>query len=149
MDTAKVEVILRAVELGSLSKAAEEYLYTPSAVSHMVNSLEDEIGTKIIRRTHMGIEPEEGSEHIFSYLRKLVETKNKIRELAAGANTLTIGTYASLFKSVFPGIIKSFKKKHPEVDINIIVHDDLKVLYEKSHPDIIFGENLENADMEW
>ena len=83
MDTKKIEVLLRALELGSLSKAAQEYLYTPSAVSHILDTLEDELGTKIVRRTYRGIEPEEGCEEIISGLKEILEAEKRVIRLSA------------------------------------------------------------------
>ena len=44
MDINKIEILIKAIELGSLSKAANEFLYTPSAVSHIVDAIENEVG---------------------------------------------------------------------------------------------------------
>ena len=44
MNIRKCEAFVRAVELGSLSKAAEELGYTQSGISHMMQSLEEEVG---------------------------------------------------------------------------------------------------------
>ena len=41
MNIRKYEAFVRAVELGSLSKAAEELGYTQSGISHMMQSLEE------------------------------------------------------------------------------------------------------------
>ena len=106
MDTKKLEVLLRAIELGSLSKAAEEYLYTPSAVSHILDTIEDEIGTKIVKRTYKGIEPEEDCKEIIEELKQLVNTEKHIINLAAnkkkGKETINIATYSSISKYILP-----------------------------------------------
>ena len=83
MQIKNIEILLRALELGSLSKAAEEYLYTPSAVSHILDAVESEIGTRVIKRTYKGVEPEEGCEEILECLKQLVKTENHIMKLAA------------------------------------------------------------------
>ena len=44
MNIRKYEAFVKAVELGSLSKAAEQLGYTQSGISHMMQSLEDEVG---------------------------------------------------------------------------------------------------------
>ena len=43
MDTLKIKAILAAARHRSLSKAAEEFSYTPSAFSHMLAGFEEEI----------------------------------------------------------------------------------------------------------
>ena len=42
MNIRKCEAFVRAVELGSISKAAEELGYTQSGLSHMMQSLEED-----------------------------------------------------------------------------------------------------------
>ena len=56
METQKIKAILLAAEKKSLSAAAEELSYTPSAMSHMADALEEELGVKILERTRMGVE---------------------------------------------------------------------------------------------
>ena len=82
MDTDKIEILVRAIELGSLSKAADEFSYTPSAVSHIADSVENEIGIRFIKRTYAGIETEPGCEVIVDTLKKIVRLKRKAIQLA-------------------------------------------------------------------
>lgn len=153
MDTKKLEVLLRAIELGSLSKAAEEYLYTPSAVSHILDTIEDEIGTKIVKRTYKGIESEEDCKEIIEELKQLVNTEKHIIKLAAnkkkGKETINIATYSSISKYILPPIIKGFKEKFPHIIISIIVVDKLREIYDNNIADILFGEKYERADSIW
>ena len=51
MDTAKCAALLLAVELGSLSAAAERLGYTVSGMSRMILSLEDELGFRLLNRS--------------------------------------------------------------------------------------------------
>ena len=60
MNIKKYEAFVRAVELGSLSKAAEELGYTQSGISHMMQSLEEEVGFPLMTRTSSGIMPNTG-----------------------------------------------------------------------------------------
>ena len=56
------EAFVRVTETGSFTKAAKSMGYTQSAVSQMIKTLEDELGTTLIRRSKKGIElsPYEG-----------------------------------------------------------------------------------------
>ena len=51
MDTFKIRAVLAAAETGSLSRAAEQFSYTPSAFSHMLSAFEDELGVRIFHRS--------------------------------------------------------------------------------------------------
>ena len=54
MDTKKTKALLLALERGSLTAAAEELGYTQSGLTHMMNSLEDEAGIKLLVRSKGG-----------------------------------------------------------------------------------------------
>ena len=150
MDIQKIEMLLRAIELGSLSKAASEYLYTPSAFSHLASSVEKEIGAKIIKRNHSGIEVE--NSEIVKKLQQICDLKNEILEMtgeATGEKQLTIGTYASIAKNVLPAIIKGFRNENKGIHINITVFDNLSEFMEQSSADVYFGEYPKNKDLVW
>ena len=152
MDTKKVGVLLRAIELGSLSKAAEEYCYTPSAVLHIANALEDELGISLLKRTHSGITAHDDATEVIEKLREFYELGESIIRTAKKQNlkkTVTIATYASLMKNVLPGIIKNFKKRFPDIDINLLVDDNMQTVYEDKRADILFGEQLDIPDIMW
>ncbi len=153
METLKIEIILRALELGSLTKAAEEYDYSPPAVAQMVTSIENEIGTKLIVRTHSGIEVAEGMDDVILLLSDMVKTKNKIiksvKEKSQGQKTVTIATYASVSKYILPNAIKEYKKKCPNVDINIIVSDTPLESFKKGLADIAFGRPIKSDEAIW
>ena len=55
MDAKKLEILMTAVDLGSFSKASQVVGYTQSGLTHLVNSLEREIGLPLIKRSHNGI----------------------------------------------------------------------------------------------
>ncbi len=153
METYKIEVILRALELGSLTKAAVEYEYSPSAVSQMLNAIENEIGTQLINRTHTGIEAKEGREEIIALLSDIVKAQRKITAIAAekniGKNTVTIATYSSISKHILPAAIKNYKAENPDTDINIIVADNFEVPYRKELADLYLGEKIKSEEIAW
>lgn len=153
MDINKIEVLLRAIELGSFSKAAEEYSYTPSAVSHIADSIEDEIGIKFIKRTFTGVGTKDDCQEIVDNLKEIISIKNKITNIISNKNNkkiITIGTYSSLSKIILPNLIKEFNKQFPDMDINIIVDDKIKDIYKKGTADILFGEQQFNGeDIVW
>ena len=67
MSLQKYEAFIKTVELGSLTKAAETLGYTQSGVSHMIQSLEDEVGTKLMHRDRSGIRMTSDGEQLLPY----------------------------------------------------------------------------------
>ena len=57
MDTQKYHALLRAIELGSFSAAAEELGYTPSGIRQMAEAVEREMGFPLLLRGRSGIRP--------------------------------------------------------------------------------------------
>ncbi|MBP3622591.1 MAG: LysR family transcriptional regulator, partial [Oscillospiraceae bacterium] len=55
MDAKKVQALLAAVDLGSLTSAASELGYTQSGLTHMMNSLETELGLTLLLRGKSGV----------------------------------------------------------------------------------------------
>jgi len=153
MDIDKIEVLIRAIDLGSLSKAAGEYLYTPSAVSHILDTIENDVGVKFIKRSYAGITVEEGCEQIVENLRKMVKLQNKTKQLALevrqNKKVLNIATYASLSKYIMTKIIKGYNEKHPDVHMNIIVADNMKSAFEEGSADVFFGEKFDAENVCW
>ena len=55
MDTEKSRMLLKIIETGSFSQAAELLGYTPSGINRMVKSMEDEIGFLLFTRSQKGV----------------------------------------------------------------------------------------------
>ena len=57
MDPEKYKILLKTIQTGSLSDAAEELGYTPSGVSRSISALEEETDLILLNRTHSGVTP--------------------------------------------------------------------------------------------
>ena len=150
MDISKIEMLLRAIELGSLSKASQEFLYTPSAFSHILNAVEKELNTTLIKRSHTGIVPLEDKTEIINLMYKMVDTYKKIVHLSMDnslTHSINICTYASISKALLPALSKSLQAEYPELKIDIIVSDNLKMGAEKA--DVIISEKITLEDYIW
>lgn len=141
MDIFKIKTFLRAVELGSLSKAAQELDYAPSALSHMLRSLEQDLGLRLLKRSPVGISLTEAGEHMLPLFYKAVALENTIYTAAEKLTrqVIHIGTYASVSKYVLPKIVKEFNKAHPQMQISVTVGNRFTPeMVEKL--DIVFAE---------
>ena len=83
MDAKKLEILMTAVDLGSFSKASEVVGYTQSGLTHLVDSLEREIGFPLIRRSYSGIALTEAGENLLPDIRQFLQAnatlENKIQ----------------------------------------------------------------------
>ena len=73
MDTKKLEALLTAVELGSFTRAAEVLGYTQSGLTHMMNSLENEIGLRLLDRSYSGVRLSETGKTLMPKIHRLLQ----------------------------------------------------------------------------
>lgn len=145
METTKIKALLSAVKNKSLSRAAEEFSYTPSALSHMADSLEEELGVKLLERTPAGVTLTEEGELLYAKLLAVVNAERELCALAAQISSsredeLKIGTYSSISMNILPEILRRFKKEHPKIRVSISVADSLKGWLDCGNADVIFAD---------
>lgn len=140
MSISKFETLAKVCELGSLTKAAEALGCTQSAVSHTINSLEEQFGFAILTRSRAGVKLTDDGQRIMpsvrgilNYYEQLNQTVSAIRGLDFG--TVRIGAFTSVAVHWLPGVIKEFQRDYPNVDIKLLngdYHDVEKWLTEGS-----------------
>ena len=156
MNIRKYEAFVRAVELGSLSKAAEELGYTQSGISHMMQSLEDEVGFPLMVRTSAGILPNTEGEMLLPIIRQLLRTNESLEQNIAkikGADIgcIRIAAYPSVATYWLPGIIALFQKDYPNVEIQIIEGgtDIIEGAMNRREADLCLYAGGEGRNYEW
>lgn len=125
MDLVKCQVLLRAVDTGSFTKAAEELGYTPSGVTHMMNALEEELGITLLHRTRSGCSLTPSGKDLVASIREFVAAGEKVSQTVAQIQGLdvghvTIGAGLSFARYLLPKVISKFQKKYPKITIELI-----------------------------
>lgn len=154
MDTDKIKIFLRAAETGSLSKVADEYNYTPSAISHICDSIEEELGVKLFIRSYSGVKLTEVGTELFSDLKEFINYESgilfKAKALAKKQKQIRIGVYSSLASSILPKILKKLKKDIPELNISInVLSQEFRQSMKNNTVDIVFSSDQYGFDCEW
>ena len=156
MNIRKYEAFVRAVELGSLSKAAEQLGYTQSGISHMMQSLEEEIGFSLMVRTSSGIRPNNEGELLLPVIRELLAANESLEQYISkikGVDTgrIRIACYPSIAAYWLPEIIANFQKEFPNVEVEIIEGgaDTVEKNMETRQADLCIYAGGENKDFEW
>lgn len=126
MDTKKTKALLLALERGSLTAAAEELGYTQSGLTHMMNSLEDEAGIRLLVRSKGGVKLSPAGEILLPRLRELTacaeELEREIEVLREQKKiSLRLGTYSSIARRWMPAILTQLRNTIPELDVSITV----------------------------
>lgn len=116
-----------AARHASFSLAAEELSLTPSAVSHRINKLEDEMGIQLFVRSHRKITLTEEGERIYLALKRtLNELNQEILEVKSGevSGKLTIYSRPSFAQCWLVPRIYSFKQRYPAIDLQILTGNE-------------------------
>lgn len=156
MDIIKCEALLRAVDAGSFSAAAEAWGYTPSGVTRMVNALEADLGFPLLARTHKGVALTADGERMLPVFRELVRWNEQAYQLSAeirglAVGNLTIGTYYSVAICWLPKIIKKFQEDYPGIRINTMeaTNIELIALLEAHRLDCCFFSEYPSINSDW
>lgn len=156
MNVSKFKALLTAVDMGSFSAAAEKLGYTQSGLTHMMNSLEDELGFSILQRGYYGIKLTPGGERIIPKIRQLVACEdsllNEIELVKSyGDNIIRIGAFSSMAEHWLPAIVEKFNEEFPNVTVNIQT-GTVTELYgglEEGRFDVCFGTKNSKYDFKW
>lgn len=126
--------LLKIIEMGSFSKAAEAMGYSQSAMSQMISSLEEEMSIKLVNRFRTGAKLTLEGEQLYPHIEKLIyqyysvqEKVNEIKGLETG--TIRMGTLASISAHWLPNLLKEFQKQYPGVEF-VIHQGDYTSIYE-------------------
>lgn len=117
--------LLKVIEVGSFTKAADLLGYTQPALSQMIASLEKELSIKILYRSRYGIRLTPEGERMYPSVQRAVlqyqamrRTADEIRGLDSGV--VRIGTVSSVSCHWLPEIIRAFWQEYP--NIQIVLH---------------------------
>ena len=93
MDSKKVYALLAAIDRGSLTAAAAELGYTQSGLTHMMNSLEVELGLNLLVRSKSGVRLSPAG---LELLPKMKDFLSAAEELEKDAERLRQRSFSSL-----------------------------------------------------
>ncbi len=128
----QLHVFLAVVESGSFTKAGERIGLSQSGVSHTIAALEEDLGISLLHRSRSGIKLTEAGERIVTHVRTVLQQTEQIKQVAAQAaglqiGTIRIGTFPSVSAKLLPGILRTYRSRYPGVEIS---------LFEGSYPEI-------------
>ena len=157
VESKKLEALLMAVDLGSFTKAAEVLGYTQSGLTHMMNSLEREIGFPLLDRGRHGVRLTEEGERIAPAIREFLQANANLDNMIAQGSTarnetIRVAAYASIAMHWLPTIIQQFRTECPNVDVDIRMADNVEAPYEllsQGKMDIVFASRQELGAYDW
>lgn len=144
----------------SFAMAAEELSITPSAVSHRINGLEDELGFKLFQRFHRKIELTAEGQRVFWALKSSLEYLNqeifeiKNQELIG---SLTVYSRPSIAQCWLVPKLATFSELYPSITLNILTGNenvnfrgygiDLAIYFDDKTPEKLSCQHLMNESI--
>lgn len=116
------------MEAGSLTRAAQTLGCTQSAVSHSIDSLEQELGFALLKRSRAGVRLTGEGERMIAAVRNLLNSAEQLNQTAASirgldSGTVRIGSFTSVAVHWLPPVLKEFQHDYPKVDIKLLNGD--------------------------
>lgn len=155
MDDGRLRAVLTAVDRGSFSKAAAELGYTQSAMTHLVNNLEAELGCTLLNRGSHGVRLSEEGEQLLPYIKNVIDACDALRQEAASqsrtqSHQLSLGCFASIARAELPTILQEFKESYPDIEIEVTVRGyELPKLLEKGEVQLALVDETCAEGFEW
>lgn len=128
MSLKKYEAFVRTVELGSLTRAAQDLGSTQSRISHILSDLEAEYGFTLLQRGRGGVALTEAGRMVLPKMQAILEKNRELQDLlleirSADAGQVRLCAFTSVAVHWLPGIIGAFQAAHPKAELNLLNGD--------------------------
>lgn len=125
MATYPYEVFATVADAKTYYQAAERLNLTPSAVSHSISQLENELGFALFIRNRNGSELTPNGVQILPLVREILNMERRLHQEVDKINgllrgTLRIGAFSSASMSWLPKILQNFRQKYPNINVQLI-----------------------------
>ena len=124
MSISKYKAFIQVVEAGSLTKAAAQLGYSQPGVSHMIDSLEADMGFPLLIRNKERIIPTENGKQILGYCYQIIKKEEELQETVSAINgimegDIRLGAYCSLMAEFIPRTVKSFSNAYSKIHFHL------------------------------
>lgn len=128
-----LSVFLAVAEEGSFSGAAKRLALTQPTVSFHIDNLEKRLGCPLVERTAKGTTLTVYGQVLYDNTGKadalLTAAESQLRAMAAGAaGRITLGASTIPAEYILPGLVASFLRDHPGLDVVLRTGDSQSVL---------------------
>lgn len=125
MSLQKYTALLKTIELGSISLAAQQMGYTQPAVSRMIADLEREWNVELLRRSRAGLEPSSVCLKLLPILRAIQDDCDalsfSVAEIhEAHQGLIRVGVFTSVADMWIPKLLKSFQEQYPNIRFELV-----------------------------
>lgn len=123
-DLRTLQIFVRIVQVGGVTRAAELENIAPSAVSKRVAELEQSLGVELLRRLPRKVEPTAAGTILYRYatdiLHSLSRLSDELSHHASGARgSVRMAVNKSAIAQFLPQDLYRFERRHPGVEITL------------------------------
>lgn len=128
MNIQKYFALVKAVEYGSFTKAAEVLNYTQSGISRMISDLEMEWDISLLERNKSGVTLTSDGLKIYPHIKRICNEQDlllaQIDDLHnCQSGLIRIGTFSSVATHWLPNMIEHFQETYPRIDFEMLLGD--------------------------
>ena len=156
METKKWEAMLTAVELGSFTRAADKLGVTQSGLTHMMNSLEKEVGFPLLIRDRYGVRFTSAGERLIPAIRDLLQAGRRLEGQIAAQHSMKrenirVAAYSSICMHWLPTIVQQFRWAYPDVSVDIRMGsvDEMYRWLQEGKVDLSFASRQDKGHYDW
>ena len=139
------EIFDAVARQGSFNKAAQQLHLTPSAISHAIAVMEEELGFALFNRGKNGVSMTSYGASLYPSIRDVLNSDEALKQSIARLNGLEkgkvrLGVFNSVCASLLPGLLKSFMTHYPQIEIEVYqgTYDDVKEWLRTGQVDVAF-----------
>ncbi|MGW6744504.1 LysR family transcriptional regulator [Streptomyces sp. NPDC055025] len=128
LDRRRMQLLRAVVTSGSVTAAARNLGYTPSAVSQQMAVLEKEAGIALLERTGRGVRPTEAGRVLTDYAavidRHFTEAETELAELRAGrTGRVAVRYFATAGAALVAPAVAALRREQPGVQVELKLSD--------------------------
>ena len=133
----KLELFVKIVEEGSLSKAARALNLTPSAVSKALAQIEGQLGTTLIKRTTRNIALTESGAMMHERAKAILSDADaalhEALQFRGPSGVLKVSCSVAFGCTQVSRLIREFMSEYPEIEISLNLDDRMVDLSSENH----------------
>lgn len=128
MNIQKYRALIKTVEYGSFTRAAEVLNYSQSGISRMIQDLEREWRVVLLERGKSGVKLTSDGLKLLPQAKKVCEEFEKLQMEIDELNGLQsglirIGTFSSVATHWLPNMIREFQRAYPNIEYELLLGD--------------------------
>lgn len=128
MDFFELNAFVELSKILHFGKAAEHLNMSPSALSRIINRLEEETHSTLLDRNNRQVQLTSEGKTFKKFAQEVLEKENELKEEIGGQNQVIKGTlhlYASVTAcyTILPGFIKRLTERYPYIQLSVETGD--------------------------